>query len=117
TSLRRIVAEVRDAHEQILGGDGVQGLGDARVEGNDALRRRGQLDGAPDLVHDVQPPRARGNEREEGQSGGEADHGERSVTPADWKVAISARISTAAVARPIQSAAPVPSPSRICRSR
>jgi len=115
--LGRIIAEVRDPHEEVLGADGVEHLGRARDEGHDALGRRGQGEGPPDLVHDLQAPGAHGKERHEGERGDERGHAERSVTPADLKVAISPRIFTAALARPMQRAAPVPSPRRIWRSR
>ena len=61
-------------------------------------------------------PARHAGDHDGGNARGEA-HGERSETPADLKVAISPRIFTAALARLMQSADPVPSPSLMSRSR
>ena len=116
--LGRVVAEIGDAHEGVLCADGEQDLGHARHQRDDAPGRGRKSDLVTRRVDDGQRLRDPGQQAErECEDSAERGHKERSVTPADLKVAISPSIFVAALARPMQSAEPVPSPRRILRSR
>src|SRR4030095_6832820 len=118
-----VIEEVGPPHETALGADREQYLGRARHQRDDADRRPREIEPPPGLVGDGECGRRLRQQQGQGQCREQMAHHDapggspRSLTPADLKVAISLKTAQAGRARPMASAVPGASPSRIERSR